>query len=346
MAKYFYGKITPTGQHDGNQYFTTRTGCFSVPVDKCRVTRQGLEHRLEASVDDIEVISGNIEGNIEDPEGAEHVWMDELQEQHKSADDSEKEDSVAATANTDNFEAWKTGVLIIMVLSTFITVMVMQIPISAEVFSKLNSVLLLAIALAPGVVLSAVVSLFYGLAIYVNKKKSVKVHVQYEQIKECPASEEILTEDSSDVPLYQKAEQNKSTDAAEASHRAVIQPAATPFETKESLISSEKSRSSHAPIGLMVLICCLMLSILAVIVLMLIQVVGIKKDVARLKTDVIAQGRYLRIIYNNLPNTDGIEYDLRSIKATLSVYSRTSPDTDQIESDLKAIKQKLNIYPY
>lgn len=250
MAKYFCDKITLTGQYGGYQYFTTRTGCFKVPLDKYRVTLRNLDHILEAAIADIEVVEGELSGNIEDRGDTENVRMDELQDQHKSADDSEKEDSVAATANTE------------------------------------------------------------------------------------------------DVSLYQKAEQNKSTDAAEASHRAVIQPAATPSETKESLISSEKSRSSHAPIGLMVLICCLMLSILAVIVLMLIQVVGIKKDVARLKTDVIAQGRYLRIIYNNLPNTDGIEYDLRSIKATLSVYSRTSPDTDQIESDLKAIKQKLNIYPY
>ena len=102
MAKYFYGKITPTGQHGGKQYFTTGTGCFSVPIDKCRVTRQGLEHRLEAAVDDIEVISGKIEWNIEDPEGAEHVWMDESQNQHKPADDSENGESVAVTANTED----------------------------------------------------------------------------------------------------------------------------------------------------------------------------------------------------------------------------------------------------
>lgn len=195
-------------------------------------------------------------------------------------------------------------------------------------------------------VLSSVISLFYGLAIYVNKKKSVKVHVQHEQIKECPESEKVLTDDSSAAPIYLEEEQNKSTDAAEADHRAVIQPAATPSETKESTISTEKSRSSHAPIGLMVLVCCLMLSILAAIILMLIQVMEIKKDVARLKTDVTMHGRYLNIIYNNLPNTDGIEYDLKIIKATLPVYSRTSPDTEQIERDLRDIKQKLNIYPY
>ncbi len=102
MAKYFCDKITLTGQYGGYQYFTTRTGCFKVPLDKCRVTLHKLDHILEAAIADIEVVEGELSGNIEDRGDTENVWMDELQDQHKSADDSEKEDSVAAPANTED----------------------------------------------------------------------------------------------------------------------------------------------------------------------------------------------------------------------------------------------------
>lgn len=83
MPKYFSGKIIPTGQYEGFQYFTTDTGCFMVPVNKCKVTRHGLEHTLEAAIADIEIISGDIQGNSDSPETAEQVDMGKLQNKNK-----------------------------------------------------------------------------------------------------------------------------------------------------------------------------------------------------------------------------------------------------------------------
>lgn len=78
MPKYFSGKIIPTGQYEGFQYFTTDTGCFMVPLNKCKVTRHGLEHTLEAAVADIEIISGDIQGNLDLPESAEPIKYESL----------------------------------------------------------------------------------------------------------------------------------------------------------------------------------------------------------------------------------------------------------------------------
>lgn len=78
MPKYFSGKIIPTGQYEGFQYFTTDTGCFMVPLNKCKVTRHGLEHTLEAAIADIEIISGEIQGNLDVPECAEPIKYESL----------------------------------------------------------------------------------------------------------------------------------------------------------------------------------------------------------------------------------------------------------------------------
>ena len=83
MSSHFHGKMTPTGQYGGFQYFTTKTGCFKVPLDKCKVTRHGLEHMIEAAISDIEVISGEIQRNSDSPENAEQVNMGKQQSKNR-----------------------------------------------------------------------------------------------------------------------------------------------------------------------------------------------------------------------------------------------------------------------